>query len=834
MIGLLKSLNRRSRLFFRLGFKIFVLWYAYCLPAKLFNDPTSTVLLDKDDNLLCAKIADDGQWRFPASKKVPEKFKICLLQFEDRNFEEHLGVSLKGIGRAMKQNVSHGKIISGGSTITMQLSRIMRKNPPRKFGEKIVEMVLATRIEISYSKTEILSMYASNAPFGSNVVGLDAASWRYFGRPADKLSWAESATLAVLPNAPGLIHPGKNRKRLLEKRNRLLTRLHEIDILDNDSYQLALEEPLPEKPLALSQAAPHLLDRAIAEGHKGQIIKTTLSLNFQKQITTILAQHHEHLRENQVFNGAILVLSVKTGKVLAYVGNTKSDDPENGCAVDIIPSSRSTGSTLKPLLYAKMIDEGKLMPKQLIPDIPTQIGGYTPKNFSPNYDGAVPANRALSRSLNIPAVRLLNEYGVEKFRKDLNRVGFTTMKKHADYYGLSLILGGAEANMWDMCNVYAGMGRILNNDQRNNGDIFSKSTYINEINYKKIQTKTVNHKLSNTKTNNETTNEQNNQPTLNYKPKTNNEQLTTDNYSSNEIISRGAVWHTFEAMVEVNRPDEEGNWRAFDAAQKIAWKTGTSFGFRDAWAVGVTPDYVVGVWVGNADGEGRPGLTGIKSAAPVLFDVFSALPKSNWFKMPENDMEKMVVCRMSGHRATENCTTVDTVMLAKSCLNTTGCPYHQIVHLDKKMKFRVTGDCEDMVNMRHEKWFVLPAVIEKFYKYNNPEYKVLPDYRCDCQQNENKDKSLAIIYPKKNSKIYLPLTFDGSTGKTVFEATHRISSSRLFWHLDDVFIGETKDIHQMEMNPPVGKHKLYITDEKGRAAGVNFEVLGKDEDVAGN
>jgi penicillin-binding protein 1C len=773
---------------------IFIAWYTACLPSKLFNNPTSTVLLDKNGSLLCAKIANDGQWRFSSTQNVPVKFKTCLLQFEDRNFYDHYGISLKGIGRAVKQNVSAGKVVSGGSTITMQLARMMRKNPPRTFIEKIKEIIFATRIEMKYSKEEILSMYSSNCPMGSNVVGLEAAAWRYFGRQANKLSWAESATLAVLPNAPGLIHPGKNRTRLLEKRNRLLTRLHEIKILNDESYLLSLEEPLPEKPIALEQAAPHLLTRAVKEGHEGQILKTSLSLNFQKQVASILAQHNEQLKENQVFNGAVLVLSVKTGKVLAYVGNTKSDDPDNGTDVDIITSSRSTGSTLKPLLYAKMIDEGKITPKQLIPDVPTQIGGYNPKNFSATYDGAVPANRALSRSLNIPAVRMLNEYGVEKFRRDLNKFGFTTMNKSSDHYGLSLILGGAEANLWDMCGVYSRMAQILNGYSDNANHDLKTAGYIAELNYRKI-----------------------------------NFQHSGLRTSDPGLISPAAVWHTFEAMVEVNRPDEEGNWRAFDAAQKIAWKTGTSFGFRDAWAIGVTPDYVVGVWVGNADGEGRPGLTGIKSAAPVLFDVFAALPKSAWFKTPVNDMQKILVCRMSGHRATECCSETDTVSLAKSCLNTTGCPYHQVIHLDKKMKFRVNADCADVTEMKHVNWFVLPPVIEKFYKFNNPGYKTLPEYSCNCSQKENNDKTVAIIYPKRNSKIYLPVTFDGSTGKTVFEAAHRISSSRLFWHLDDVFIGETTTIHQLEMNPAIGKHKLFVTDEMGRAASISFEVVGKEE-----
>jgi penicillin-binding protein 1C len=769
---------------------IFIIWYINCLPYQLFKDSTSTVLLDKDGNLLGAKIAADGQWRFRPVDSVPSKFATCLIQFEDRDFETHPGISLKGLGRAMVQNVKNKRVVSGGSTLTMQLVRIMLKNPKRTFSEKFLEMILATRMEIRFSKKEILNYYASNAPFGNNVVGLEAASWRYFGRSSDKLGWGESATLAVLPNAPGLIYPGKNHDRLLAKRNRLLRRLYDIKKIDETTYQLALTEPLPDKPLALPQIAPHLLARLIKEGHKGQTIHSTIDRNLQVKTAELLQAQSNLLQENKIYNGAVMITSVRTGKVVAYVGNTDSEESDQGNKVDCILAPRSTGSILKPFLYAKSMEDGLITPGMLIPDVPTQYGSFSPKNFSLQYDGAVPASAALARSLNIPMVRMLNEYGLEKFHGELKKMGLTTLNRPATHYGLSLILGGAEAKLWDLNAAYTQMAQELR---------YKKAKPLALISDKKV---------------------------LAYKKeKATPIRLHTD---------RACIYKTFEAMVEVNRPDEDGNWRAFASAQKIAWKTGTSFGFRDAWAIGVTPDYVVSVWVGNADGEGRPGLTGIKAAAPLLFSVFDQLPHSTkWFEAPKEMMSKTGICRESGYRASKICEHIDTVLVPTACLSSVACPYHQVVHLTMNGKQRVDSECENVYNMKHTAWFVLPPLVEKYYKFNHPNYKILPDFKPECLAKVS-DRAMTLLYPKPNSKIYVPIEIDGNMGRTVFEATHRNVGTRIYWHLDDTFIGETKEIHQMALNPAIGKHKLMLVDENGISVTMKFEALGKGTEVASN
>ena len=733
--------------------------------------------------MLGARIAADGQWRFPPRESVPYKFEKAILQFEDRDFYSHMGFSLKAFSRAMKQNISEGRVVSGGSTISMQTIRLSRQGKSRSVWEKIVEVFQATRMEWSYSKEEILAMYSSYAPMGGNVVGLDAASWRYFGRSPENLSWAEASTLAILPNAPSLMHPGKNREKLIAKRNRLLDRLHKVGEIDETELQLAKSEPLPTAPPSLPNASPHVIDRIMSSKHRGKTVNSTIQYSVQNEVNNIVDRHHNRLKENEIYNVSVVVLDVETGNIIAYVGNARGKEPEYGYQVDVIKARRSTGSILKPFLYAGALDGGVITPNQLIQDVPTIISGYAPKNYNEKYDGAVPASRALSRSLNVPIVKLLQEFGVQKFHNQLNRMGMTTIDRPSTDYGLSLVLGGAEASLIDLTSIYANMAKTLNDFSIGRKSKFILPTYVKSF--------------------------------------------INERVNDNLLLSPGATWMTFEAMLAVSRPDAEANWQQFSSSQKIAWKTGTSFGFRDAWAIGVTPKYAVGVWVGNADGEGRPGIIGVKAAAPILFDVFKILPKSDWFNQPFDEMKKVPICKHSGFRASDICEVADSAWIPIACLNTVACPYHKVIHLDNSGK-RVNSDCEEVSNMINTSWFVLPSILEKFYRSNNPNYKPLPPFRYDCAVTEEV-LPIGIIYPKTKSKIYIPVKLDGTLSQTVFEASHRDNAIKIYWHLDDEYLGETTRIHQMELVPEEGKHVLTLMDELGNEKTRSFEVIGKSE-----
>ena len=789
----LPFLNRnRFNLFL---FLLLVLLYAFSLPVVLFEHSVSTVLEDRDGRLLGAKIAADGQWRFPSSKTIPPKIEKSLLQFEDHNFYRHPGVDLLSLGRAMLQNIKARHVVSGGSTLSMQVIRLSRKDKNRSLFEKAIEIILATRLELRYTKQEILNLYCTNAPFGGNTVGIEAASWRYFGRQPTELSWAESALLAVLPNAPSLIYPGKNRSLLLAKRNRLLDQLYKAHLMDSLDWRLSLLEPIPDKPFPLQQLAPHLLSRVSAM-HSGSRFRTSLDAELQERVNQILDRHYEQLKRNGIFNASALVLEVKTGNVLAYEGNIAGSDSMNHeNDVDCIQAARSTGSILKPFLFASMLDDGELIPTSLVADIPTQYGGFFPKNYDEGYDGAVPARRALARSLNVPAVRMLQQHGLEKFHFFLKKLGISSLRFPSEHYGLSLILGGGEASLWEIAGIYAGFSRILR--------------HYNEYDGRYLQ-------------------DDIRSPSFLLKIDTSLQAIPTARFAdSPPYLNAASIWLTYEALVEVNRPDLEASWQSFGSRYKIAWKTGTSFGNRDAWAVGTTPEYVVGVWVGNADGEGRPLMTGLSSAAPILFDIFSLLPTSGWFGQPYDEMVKIPVCRKSGFRAGINCEEVDSVWVQKTGLQTRACPYHFLVHLSPDKKFRVTSDCEDPDRMVHISWFVLPPAMEWYYKSKNPSYRPLPPYAPGCR-HETGLPVMELLYPRAGSKIYIPREITGQKGKLVMEAIHKNPSATVFWHLDDNYLGSTRRFHKMAVNLPAGEHSLTLVDDTGETLSIRFLILDKE------
>ena len=780
----------------------FVIWFLVCLPRPLFSDPSSIVVEDRNGALLGARIAADGQWRFPEQEEVPEKFEKAILCFEDKRFYKHCGVDPQAMIRAMKQNITNGRVVSGGSTLSMQVVRLSRKGKARSYGEKVIEMMMAFRLEMRYSKKEILAMYACHAPFGGNVVGLDAAAWRYYGRNADRLSWSEMATLAVLPNSPSLIHPGKNRDLLEAKRNRLLDRMEEAEVLEATETKLAKIEPLPGNPKPLPNYAPHLTSKIQVETRLGidhgtsSRTRTTLDLRVQSQANQIVQRHSERLRDNGIHNAAALIVEVETGDVLAYVGNSQSKNREYHSEVNCIPAPRSTGSIMKPFLYAWMLNDGDLLPATLVPDVPTFMGGYTPQNYHRSFDGAVPAKQALARSLNIPAVRMLHQYGHIKFHENLQRMGMTTLNQGADHYGLSLILGGCEGSLWDFAGMYASMARTLDN------------YYANGAQYNPEDFRPLNYKME-------------------YSVRKGDAPVTLQ--KTEPVLSAGAIYQTFQAMVEVNRPEGRQDWKQYAGARTIAWKTGTSYGFRDGWAIGCTPSHVVAVWVGNADGEGRPGLTGVTAAAPVMFDLFDLVDRTpDWFDEPIDEMEPIATCSKSGHRATDLCTETDTVYVLKAGLRTRPCPYHKLVHLTETGQYRVHGECESPMAMLHEPWFVLPPTQEAHYRQKHPEYKTLPPYRDDCRGNAFTDgNNMELVYPKIATQIYVPVKLDGSSSSTVFEVSHRREETRIYWHLDNRFIGSTEHIHQMALNPAPGKHLLTIVDENGEEIRRRFEIVGK-------
>ena len=696
---------------------ILLLGYLFCLPRNLFKNVSySTVVESAEGELLGARIAADGQWRFPPCDTVPSRFATSLIQFEDRHFRYHPGVNPFSLVRALRDNIRSGHVVSGGSTITMQVIRLSRQRE-RTVWQKMVEAVLATRLELRCSKRRILAMYASHAPFGGNVVGLEAASWRYFGRPASELSWGESATLAVLPNSPSTLHLSRGREELLQKRNRLLKRLLDHKDIPLETYNAAIEEPLPDAPLPLPSLASHYVERC----PKGVRTRTSLSLPLQRAVEAAVNRRSDELAQEGIADMAAVVIDNANGTVVAYVGNSSPERERPGKLVDIASSPRSTGSILKPFLYEAALQEGTILPRTLLPDIPVNLSGFAPQNFDRQFYGAVPADEALARSLNVPSVFLLQQYGVPKFHSVLRQAGLSTITEVPEHYGLSLILGGAEARLDEITAAYSAF-------------VLGETPFPDPV----------------------------------------------------------ARWYTFEALKEVNRPDQL-DWRLIRSVRKAAWKTGTSYGFRDAWAVGMTPAYTIGVWAGNAQGQGVPGLVGARTAGPVMFDILNLLPASDeWFPEPDTPSGAYAdICTASGHLAGPECPS-ESILIPAAGLDGEPCHYHN------------SGE------------FVLPPAMEWYYRPNHPEYT--------GARKASGDAAVQFIYPQSGAVLSLPRQLSGKVEGVVFRAAHHKTDATLWWHLDNTYVGETTFRHEMLLAPAPGRHTLTVVDQDGSTAAVRFTV----------
>ena len=458
--------------------------------------------------------------------------------------------------------------------------------------------------------------------------------------------------------------------------------------------------------------------------------------------------------------------------------------------VDCAQAARSSGSILKPFLYAAMLDSGELTPSRLVADIPTRVGSYSPENNLKTYSGAVRADEALARSLNVPFVRLLRSYGVERFASVLKRMGFSTLKRAPADYGLTLVLGGAETTLADAAGAYAALARAALGPSPGSARDANRDAQFTGILWRQ-------------------------------------DDLERPRALSQKPFSPGAAWLTLEALTAVGRPDDEASWQEYASSLRVAWKTGTSFGSRDAWAIGVTRDYVVAVWVGNASGEGRPALKGTDSAAPLLFDLFAQLPRSRWFPAPEDDLVSVTVCADSGYAAGPDCASVRTQRVPRGATVDAACPYCRVVHLSADGRYQLSAEAAGSEGLRSEKRFVLPPAMEWYYKRAVIGYRPLPPWLPGAKSSRGGD--IEFIAPEQGALLYLPVELDGSLGMTVFRAAHRDPQARLFWHLDGDYLGETRGDHRVEARPAAGEHELLVMDQDGESASRRFTALARDE-----
>ena len=622
---------------------------------KIFEDRYSVSVLDNNGNIIGVYLNKDEQWHLKSADEIPEKLKRAVMVFEDKNFYSHNGVDFSAVIRALKDNIFE-KRRTGASTITMQAVK-MAQPKERSYFNKYLEIVHAFKLEKYYKKDEILKMYLNNAPYGGNIVGYKTASYMYFRKSPKELTWSEAALLAVLPNSPGLMNVEKNREKLIEKRNFLLKKLYEKNFINERQYEISLKEPVPDKRYSFPVLAPHLVRRLVNENRDKKIIKSTIDSEIQKKTEKAVKDYSEFLKLSGINNTAVLIINNKNYEVTAYAGSQDFYDFENNGQVDGITAKRSPGSLLKPFLYAKVIDKGIAAPQSKIPDVPLYFSNFSPQNANKKYYGMVEMRDALIKSLNIPFVELLKDYGEDKFFYFLKDI-LNFEDRNPERYGLSLILGTKEFTMEEIGILYSGLANYGN--------------------------------FKNLKYTEESTEEE------------------------RQLLTKGASYLTLTTMRELERPGMEKFYRE---KNPVSWKTGTSHGRRDGWAAGITPEWTVVVWTGNFTGEGNPNLTGVYTGGNLLFNILKILPKTEKDFIIPSDLEKIEVDKETGYRLKYDVPYKE-IFYPKDAKPLKASPYYKKIFVNKNGEEIDSRD--ESFNEREEKYIlVYPLEVVNYFVREN-------------------------------------------------------------------------------------------------------------------
>lgn len=730
------------------------------VPQALFPVNYSTVVLDESGRYLRIFLNSNEQWVLPPDDNpVPPKLRTAVIHYEDKRFASHWGVDPLAVGRALYQNIRHRGTISGASTITMQVARLMQPKE-RTVQNKLVEMAQALVIETRFSKDEILQMYLDHAPYGGNVIGYRTAALRYFGKEAENLSWTEAGTLAVLPNNPARVNPNRNQDQLKEKRDGLLLSLFAANLIDATTLQLGLAEPIARGNYAFPVAAPHLAER-LARTADTDVIATTINLEIQNLAETLLKEHVAAQSLGGIVNGAVLITGTGTGAVKAYVASQDYYDDDHLGKIDGVQMRRSAGSTLKPFLYGLAMDEGLIVPQSMLMDVPASYGGYTPYNADYGFSGVVRANDALIRSLNVPAVALLDEYGVEAFYEFLEGAGLGGLTRRPEEHGLSLILGSPEVSLWELSVLYRGLG---------NYGRFA-DLYV-------VQGQ--------------------------------------GSAGEKQLLSPGSAYLVLDILAEVRRPGLEANWREFRSGRPLAWKTGTSFGSRDAWAVGVSPSFTIAVWIGNFAGGSIKGMTGVDTAAPLLFRLLNRLDGQSgevWFSPPGEGLKEISVSALTGYRLPEDGPYMAVVQGSSSAKPLKLSPYELTLFVTEDGAYQVCSLCWDRENLK-----IVDAVV---YPPHVLQGSRVPPHNPNCPGVQSASP-VYFVYPQPGSRIFVPRDMDERYQEVALEVAHANQGSILFWYLDDSYLGLTRDSHKMLVALETGWHKLHVVDGMGNSKELLF------------
>lgn len=753
----------------RILLSIVILVLSFFLLNWIFPVPSgieySTIITNEKGELLHAFLTKDEKWRFKTElKEISPLLRKTIIEKEDKYFYQHPGVNLFAVGRAAFNNIIRARRTSGASTITMQVARMLEPKR-RTWWNKLVEVFRALQLEMKYSKNEILQMYLNLVPYGGNIEGVKSASEIYLKKSPDHLSLAEITALSVIPNRPSSLVIGKNNDEIIKERNKWLRRFASEKVFTQKEIADALQEPLNIRRNAVPAMIPHLALKLKKQG--GDIIKTFIQVNTQLKTEKLVEDYARSLQLRGIRNAAVVIIDNKTHKVVSYVGSASFTDTTDGGQVNGAAAIRQPGSTLKPLLYGLCIDQGILTPKMIITDVAVNYEGYMPENYDKNFNGFVTMEYALEHSLNIPAVKSLKTLGKDFFVQKLAECDCKQISKDKNKLGLSMILGGCGATLEELTALYSSLA---------NDGIYIQPAYAdNTGRFKKIR-----------------------------------------------VLSTAATFMINETLSRINRPDFPLNWQSTEHMPKIAWKTGTSYGRRDAWSIGYNKHYTVGVWCGNFSGTGVADLNGSGTATPLLFKIFNTIDYDSdeeWYEQPK-DCDMRIVCSETGLIPSEHCSNLVNDYFIPLVSPNKKCDNMQEIAVSSDEKISYCKDCQPASGYKKKLYRIIPAEMQLYFDENKISYQKVPSHNPDCTRIFG-EKGPLITSPVNGTEYLIskknpePLLLTCQPAPDV---------SKVYWYVNDKFLKATEARSRQFFMPDEGPVKISCTDDKGRNRDIWIKV----------
>ena len=734
----------------------------------------STIVTDSKGEVIHAFLTKDQQWRMKTElSEISPLLRKTIVEKEDKYFYYHPGVNALAMARAFFRNIIHMRRTSGASTITMQVARSLEPKK-RTYWNKLREIFRAFQLEWKYSKDEILQLYLNKVPYGGNIEGVKSASILYFKKNPDHLSLAEITALSIIPNRPSSLVMGKHNDRIIEERNKWLRQFAREKVFTDKEIADALSEPLTATRGAVPDFIPHLAWKLKKNG--GDIIHTAIELNTQRKVEKLVKDYSRTLTLKNIRNAAVIVLDNVTHRVVAYVGSADFSDTTDGGQVNGAAAIRQPGSTLKPLLYGLCIDAGLLTPKMVITDVAVNYLGYAPENYDRKFNGYVSMEYALEHSLNIPAVKSLKALGKDKLIQKLAVCDFRQIKKDQNKLGLSMILGGCGATLEELTGMYS----IFANEGKYVRPIYTLNDSAGSLPEKKAAQGT----------------------------------SSTAAAAGQTVLSPAAVFMINETLSKVNRPDFPLSWASTVHLPKIAWKTGTSYGRRDAWSIGYNKRYTVGIWVGNFSGLGIPELSGANIATPLLFTVFNTIDYDDdqtWFTQPK-DCDVRTVCSETGLPPADNCTNLVTDYFIPLLSPSKKCDNMQEVFVSADEKISYCRLCLPESGYKKKLYKFISPEMKDYYEQNRIAYQPIPPHNPLCEKVFR--EGAPVVTSPANGSEYLiskkdpePLQLKCRVGNDV---------GKVYWYINNKFYKAGEAGGKQFFIPDEGPVKISCTDDKGR------------------